>query len=406
MRKPPIFASIVLILVTSSCGQINPTLTPVPPSAVLFPGPKTGATQGSDFLAETAYSQNIRFEQFSLEEGLSQSVVNAILQDRKGFLWVGTEDGLNRYDGYQFKVYKPDADNPASLSDRWITALVEDPKGYLWIGTRLGGLNRYDPQTGEFLHYLHNAATPNSISHNHVTALSPAKSGIWVGTEDGLDFLSYSSLKIDHFRATSESANAPSSNWITALAQDPNGNVWIGTQDSGLNFYNKTKKTFTLFKHAEDLFTSITSNRILSILWDRSNHLWVGTANGLNYSETGGQYFSHYTNNPDDKDSLSGNTIYAVYQDLSNGIWIGTNNGLNRFDAHRGKFVRHQHQSAIANSLASNIVYAIYEDSSFVLWVGTNSGGLNKYNRQQDYFSYYRTDPEDPNSLRDRKSVV
>src|SRR5688572_25600722 len=109
------------------------------------------------------YSKNVRFEQISLEEGLSQSVVNAILQDKQGFLWVGTDDGLNRYDGYEFKIYKPESNNPDSISDRTITSLLEDENGYLWIGTRAGGLNRYDPATGIFTHYFHNKNNSQSI---------------------------------------------------------------------------------------------------------------------------------------------------------------------------------------------------------------------------------------------------
>lgn len=399
MRKHFIFATFLLVMLTSSCGQISstPATTPLPHAS--FPGPQISPSQINNFLADAPYSQNIRFEQFSLEEGLSQSVVNVILQDRKGFLWVGTEDGLNRYDGYEFKIYKPDIDDPTSLSDRWITAIAEDPQGYLWIGTRLGGLNRYDPQTGQFTRYLHDTLKTNSISHNHITALSPDKSGIWVGTENGLDFIVYSSMKIEHFDESSTSSNTLSSQWISALALDSNGSLWIGTQDAGLNFYNKADNTFTAFKHSEDVFTSLTSNRVLSILLDKNNNLWVGTSNGLNFSDTNGKYFSHFSNDPADKDSISGNTIYTIYQDHSNGLWFGTNNGLNRFDERRKNFIRHQHQPTISNSLGNNTVFSIYEDSNYVLWIGTNNGGLNKYNRQQDYFAYYRTNPDDPNSL-------
>jgi ligand-binding sensor domain-containing protein/signal transduction histidine kinase len=399
MRKSLLTATFLLTWVTTSCGLINPTVTPNPPSSASFPGPQTATPSTGHYLADTPYSQNIRFEQFSLEEGLSQSVVNVVMQDSQGFLWVGTEDGLNRYDGYNFKIYKADTENPNSLSDRWITAIVEDSHGYLWIGTRLGGLNRYDPQTGYFTHFLHDTKNTNSISHNHVTALSVGEDGIWIGTEDGLDFLDYVSKTIKHFNTSSENAVNLSGNWVSAIISDPNGNLWIGTQDAGLNFYNPTENKFTSFKHYEDVFTSISSNRIMSIMLDSKNNLWVGTANGLNFSETKGRYFNHFSNNPDDKDSLSGNTINTIYQDESGGIWIGTNNGLNRYEARTEKFIRHQHQPSISNSLSNDSVFTIYEDTSYVLWVGTFGGGLNKYNRQQDYFSYYRTNPDDPNSL-------
>ncbi len=397
MRKYLARAFFFLTLLTSSCGAATPTLKP--PPSVAFSEPQPGQTARRNNQPNASYSQNIRFEHFSLDEGLSQSTATAILQDSKGFLWIGTEDGLNRYDGYNFKIYKPNIDDPNSLSDRWITSLAEDPQGNLWVGTRLGGLNRYDPKTGKFTHLLYNSAKSDSISHNHVTALNADKDGIWIGTKNGLDFLDYTSQRIEHYRASSINLNSLSSNWISAIIQDANGDLWVGTQDSGLNFYNKSEKSFYVFKHSDDVFTSISNNHILSILIDKQGILWVGTANGLNYSESSGRYFTHFTNAPNDSDSLSGNIVNAIYQDRSLGIWIGTNNGLNRYDPQREGFIRHNHQPTTPNSLANDAVVSIFEDNGNVLWIGTDGGGLSKYNRQQDHFAYYRNNPDDPASL-------
>ncbi|MGB8983588.1 MAG: two-component regulator propeller domain-containing protein, partial [Anaerolineales bacterium] len=130
----------------------------------------------------------LRFDHIGIEQGLSQSSVRVIFQDSRGFLWFGTEDGLNRYDGYTFKIYKPDPDVPNSLSDRLITSIVEDRDGYIWVGTRLGGLNRYDPRTEEFRHFLHNDANPSSLSDNHINVLYLDRNDqLWVGTTSGLD---------------------------------------------------------------------------------------------------------------------------------------------------------------------------------------------------------------------------
>src|SRR5215211_9207692 len=124
----------------------------------------------------------LRFDHISIEEGLSQSTVQVIFQDSRGFLWFGTQDGLNRYDGYEFKVYKPDPDDANSLSDRWITSIVEDKQGYLWIATRLGGVNRSDPRTEEFVRFLHDDANPASLIDNHVNILYIDKSdNLWIG---------------------------------------------------------------------------------------------------------------------------------------------------------------------------------------------------------------------------------
>ena len=401
MRKYLIYATLCLTLLIASCGLANPAATPQNTSTpASSSGPETGsASISTSYTSTTTYSQDIRFEHFSLEEGLSQSVVNVILQDRTGFLWIGTQDGLNRFDGYGFKIYKPDTSNPNSLSDLWITALTEDKYGNLWVGTRLGGLNRYDPRTGKFTRFMHRETDLESISNNQVLALLADETGIWVGTELGLDFLDYETEKFTHYRESSATPNSLSSNWISALAFDPSGNLWIGTKDAGLNFYDKTKETFKTFKHNEAEATSISNNRILSILVDKQDRLWVGTAHGLNYSETSGQNFLKFIYDPNDTNSISDNIIYTIHQDHSNGIWIGTKNGLNRYDEQQAKFIRHQHQYLISNSLTSNNILSIFEDDNNILWVGTNGGGLNKYNRQQDHFTYYRENPGQINSL-------
>lgn len=399
MQKHLIIAFLLLSVLTISCGRIIPSDSPTPPSPASFPEPQIGASPNTSSLPNTSYSQNIRFEHISLEEGLSQSVVNVILQDRMGFLWIGTEDGLNRYDGYNFKVYKTNEDNSNTLSDHWITSIAEDPHGYLWIGTRFGGLNRYDPISGVFMHISYDTQSNNSLSNNHITALAAEQNGIWIGTESGLDFINYKTKNIEHFYSSPKEPASISGNWISALHLDYDGNLWVGTLDAGLNLYNRNSKSFVAFRHNDSVFTSINSNKILSILMDKQGVLWVGTSNGLNYSDSSGKYFSHFKNDAGDKDSLSSNIIYTIYQDHSNGIWVGTNNGVDRYNPKLQKFIHHQNQPSVPNSLSNNEVFSIFEDRGNILWIGTYGGGLNKYNRQQDHFAYYRKNPDDPNSL-------
>lgn len=398
MRKRLIGTIFLITLLTNSCGTTTPTPTSEPTSPDSFPVPQTGTSPNNTFLPNTSYSQNIRFEHISLEEGLSQSVVNVILQDRMGFLWIGTEDGLNRYDGYSFKVYKPDADDPNSISDRWITSLAEDAQGYLWVGTRLGGLNRYDPVTGKFTHFIHDNSNPQSLGNNQISALLPDEKGMWIGTEYGLDYFEYESNTFKHYRSTDSPATL-SSNLITAIFKDKSGALWIGTLNAGLVMYNPNNNSFQTYKHNENNNTSLSNNRILSIAEGKDGSLWVGTTNGLNRFEAAGKYFTRFQNSKEDPNSLGGNIIFAIYQDRSGGLWVGTNKGLDRYDSQANKFIHHQHHPSISNSLGNDVVYAIYEDRSNVLWIGTYGGGLNKYNRQQDKFTYYRNNPADPNSL-------
>jgi ligand-binding sensor domain-containing protein/signal transduction histidine kinase len=399
MNKIPPICLFLLALLTVSCGTMDPTLALESPSSVSQLDHQPGASTTNLVLPNTSYSQNIRFEQFSLEEGLSQSVVNVVLQDRQGFLWIGTEDGLNRYDGYGFKVYKPDDDDPSSLNDRWITALAEDPQGFLWVGTRLGGLNRYDPVAGTFTHFVHNETDPKSISDNKISSLLPDEKGLWVGTENGLDFYEYETGVFAHYRASTGNTNSLSSNSITMLLKDSGGLLWIGTSNAGLNTYNPETNTFQTYKYNEDDPTSLSHNRVLSIEEGRNNEIWVGTGNGLNRYEVAGKYFTRFMNSSENPDSLAGNAVFVIYKDHSGGLWFGTNNGLDRYDTQTRKFIHHRHQSTVRSSLSNDTVYSIYEDRNSVLWVGTFGGGLNKYNRQQDKFTYYRNNPDDPNSL-------
>jgi len=265
MRKTLFFGMLLLALFTSSCGEAVPAveLTPLPSAST------TPTTALPLFNASIPYGKNIRFEQISLDDGLSQSVVNVILQDRKGFLWVGTDDGLNRYDGYGFKIYKPDSSTSFGLSDRSITDIVEDEQGYLWVATRSGGLNRFDPSNGQFTHYTHNKQDEQSISSNQIYSLCLDESGIWIGTDNGLDFLDFETGQVTHYRASTEippDARSLSSNSIRILFKDSSGNLWIGTSNAGLNMFNKSNNTFTVLDSCVLIKGSKISGKSKSLL--------------------------------------------------------------------------------------------------------------------------------------------
>ena len=161
------------------------------------------------------FNGSIRFEHLSLEQGLSQSVINVIFQDSKGFLWFGTEDGLNRYDGYNFKIYRPEADNETSLSNSWITSITEDKNGFVWIGTRQGGLNRFDPRSGLFTVFKHDPNDSLSLSNNRINALFIDKKGaLWVGTDSDLDRFEPKDESFIHYIGNEGGLNNP----ITTLS--------------------------------------------------------------------------------------------------------------------------------------------------------------------------------------------
>lgn len=371
----------------------------------------------------------LRFDRLNIEQGLSQSSIRVIFQDSRGFLWFGTEDGLNRYDGYTFKTYKPEPSNPNSLSDGWITAIAEDKDGYLWIGTRLGGLNRYDPSNGQFIQYQHIEEESDSLNDNHVSALMVDRDNrLWVGTLSGLERFEPRTGNFHHYpyaltQPTADENNLSnpdaepnirnfkydpgisnlsektSSKNISAIFQDSGGRIWIGTSDGGLNGFDPQRAVFTVYQNFEGGPTTISSNRVTAIEEDLNGNLWIGTKNGLNLfnAETGVfKLFEHEKDNPL---SLADNSINSLRADGSGNLWVGTANGLDRLPENTSSFIHYHNDPSFTKSLSNNFIMSIYEDRGGVLWFGTYGGGLNKYDREHSRFSYYRSDPNNPKSL-------
>src|SRR5512143_493554 len=172
----------------------------------------------------------VRFEHLTIQDGLSQSAGLAIFQDSRGFLWIGTQDGLNRYDGYSFTVFKHDTENAASISHNSILSIAEDRDGFLWIGTWGGGLNRFDAATETFIAYHHIPSEPSSLINNTVTSLWQDSNGaLWVGTLDGLDRFNPQTRGFDHFRNLPGDPSSLSSNAISVVFEDSNRQLWVGT---------------------------------------------------------------------------------------------------------------------------------------------------------------------------------
>ncbi len=385
-----LYLLLALTLALASCGAPTPVITPIPsPTATAHAVPTPSSTGSSK------YNPSIRFERIGIEQGLSQNSVNTALQDSQGFMWFGTQDGLNRYDGYAFTIYRPNVDNPSAISDRWITALVEDKDGYLWVGTRQGGINRFDPRSSLFTAYRHDPARESSLSDDRIEALLFDSQGtLWVGTQGGLDRFDPSSETFAHITTVS----GLTSNRITTLYEDSHSQFWIGTLD-GLNLYNRENSDIQVFKHNPDDPASLGNNRVTALQEDVEGNLWIGTPSGLTRLDYVTGIFKRFEHNEESPVSLGDNLIISLYRDHNGGLWVGTNDGLDFYNTRNDRFVHYHNQPANPNSLSNNSIFCIFEDDSGVLWIGTYGGGLNKYNRQQDRFTYYRHDPEDANTL-------
>jgi len=391
---------------------------------------------------------NIRFDQYSLEDGLSQSSVFAVLEDSLGFIWVGTEDGLNRFDGYQFKVYRHNPDDPGSLSSSRIRALYEDPAGTLWVGTYGGGLNRFEQKTGKFSAFRHNTDDINSLSNDQILSLAGDPEGwllvgtrggglsrfnprteifmnfqnnlsdphslisdtvnsilqdntgeIWVGTNQGLERFDYRNGLFNHFGIQPDSQKKLSGKNILALYEDRFGVLWIGTS-KGLNRISPDRDLVIDYLHNPSDPMSLPHNAINSIIEDKGSGLWIGSERGISLYDREKETFTNFKNDPNDPNSLSSNSVWSLEIDQSGGIWLGTNGGgLNRFDALSERFDHYYSDPVDPNSLSSNNVSAIYQDREGFLWIGTNGAGLNRYNRWQGIWEVYIYEHDDPNSL-------
>jgi signal transduction histidine kinase/ligand-binding sensor domain-containing protein/CheY-like chemotaxis protein len=334
----------------------------------------------------------LQFEQFSLEEGLSQSVALTILQDSKGFLWIGTQDGLNRYDGYEFRIYKNDPDDPNSLGDSFILSMVEDPSGILWLGTSGGGLTRYDPRSEQYTRYRHDPGDPTSISNDVVGNILLDHEGyLWLATVGGgLNRFDPATGTAVHYRHDPDDPASLADDNVAAVVEAADGTLWVGT-GSGLDAFDR----------ASGRFRHYDTGVVCSLALDSRQSLWVGTQeNGLGRLDPGAQQLTYYRHDPADPASLSHNNVEAIYEDSRGTLWIGTGGGgLNRLDRESGRFYRDRNVPGDLTTLSNDQVLSIAEDSAGVLWFGTFGGGLNKYDPSKEKFPLYRNVPGNSNSL-------
>ncbi len=388
-----------------------------------------------------AQGTSLRFEHISITEGLSQSEVNCILQDRKGFMWFGTLDGLNRYDGYLIKVYRQNAVVPNSISSNSIQSIYEDKYGNLWVGTFGGGLNHYNRNKDDFTSYRTNrdSLSINSNVINFIT--SDSRNHLLIGTQLGLSvtsltsdanpdlrFSNYLNFEINsilednqgylwlaswnglyvvrlnsrgqpvvvaHFMHDSGNAYSIISNATVSLYQDRNQNIWVGTMN-GLDklevskFNGRDSIRFRHFQHIEGNAGSLPNNIVLAIRQDRFSNLWIGTrGGGVSCFNIPTQKFNNYKAGKSNKFGLDNNSIKCLFEDRTGVLWMGTlGGGVNKVDLLRKKFTKYEISLNNNNSPSSNFIRALYEDRHKLLWVGTLDDGLYTYDRRSGIYSH------------------
>ncbi len=401
-----------------------------------------------------AQKKFLRFESISIEQGLSQSSAICLLQDQKGFLWVGTADGLNRYDGYNFKVYRKDFLNKKSIGNNYINDLIEDEEGNIWVATR-AGLCKYDWQTDSFVTYLFPNPNP---AYSHFLSLALDKTGkIWIGAQHkgimyfdkkskSFDTLAYSpalqtickknlgllivndvcfdkdeknlwvATEYGLLRYNLEKKafslpylpqvytnNAIPDTGCSILLPDEQGNVWVGTYNGAISRWNKTSNDFYTIKLPTAEAQPYGANRVKALLQNSQNSWWVGTlSTGLYHVQLLNEKveIQNFLQDNNDKYSLKDNDIVSILTDKSGLLWVGSfGGGLFKHDDSYNMFNAYTHPQAHPQNVVQNGIRSVLEDSKGNLWIGMTNRGLKKFDADGKTLTNYEYKENDPNSL-------
>ncbi len=346
-------------------------------------------------LPSIAQQDHYRFEKFPSDLVLSHSVITAVLQDHRGFLWTGTWSGLMKYDGYNVHQYKQEPGNIRGLESNKITTLFEDSQKRLWIGTHNSGVYCFDRTLDQFIQYKRNPADMNSLSNNNVWAIFEDQFGyFWIGTENGLNLFNDSTNQFIHFTNNQTDIRSISHNFVYSICQSPDSTLWIGTEDGLNRLIRKADGTPNYFVRY-NLIPSDSSppsieysphNYIYQVRSVRQdpNSLWIGTKGGLKkvrFSSTDLRNIDikNYSHDSNDPNSLSNSFVVDMYEGKDQKLWIATFNGLNLLDLKSDKIHHFIAESNKPNVLSNNIIKSLFCDRSDNLWIGTE-GGLHKVN--------------------------
>ncbi len=390
------------------------------------------------FLA--AQTERLYVERISVEQGLSQTTIFGMMQDRRGFMWFGTEDGLNRYDGYQFRIFKNDPFDSTSLSNNYINTLYEDRRRFIWVMT-LEGVNRYDPRDEKFLRFKRSDDTTTIAGYRIENMAEDSVGHLWCTTDRGMllrvdengkiqerwnprsadDMSSVQNLQIENGNRFFLSTNSGlyicdptrrhvvryhreaagdyrlSENSVRSVVKDRRGWYYVATYGGGLYMYDEVWRLQNNFKKADASKHGLTEDDLQTLYCDRAGRIWVGSeGGGLFLFSPEQNKFLQFKTESGDAHSLSNNLILRLTEDRTGVIWIGhRDGGISKYDPQRIRFVSYRHDPDHTNSLSHNSVYSIFEDpadSGKVLWIGTNGGGLNRWDRiTQTFRSYVNT---------------
>lgn len=377
-----------------------------------------------------AQDNHFKFQRIDTNNGLSDGIIHCTLKDSKGYVWFGTDNGLNRYDGYDFKIYQNDPKDSTSIGGNRIVSLTENEEGDLLIGTLDGGLSIYHRSTDQFSVYNHREDDPASLSDNLVPKVLIGKGArVWVATGKGLDFFDpeeQAFVRISTLEGTGIAGLVSARNggvWaissdyhihligrdgkvkrskrflegveyeaIYAVHQDHLKRIWIGTQERGIVIFNPQDDTLQWLNAGN---SGLKKNFIRAIYQDGNHRIWIGCDGaGVNIYDPSNNQWQYAQHQIYDDQSISSNAVYSFYGDTEGNIWVGTfKKGVNVYSPIRTKFRIKQSDPGNTNSLSNNSVLGIDVDQEGNVWIGTDGGGLNSYDPETGDFRHFRHRP-------------
>jgi signal transduction histidine kinase/ligand-binding sensor domain-containing protein len=351
-----------------------------------------------------AADSNLHFERIGTAGGPPSEVVTAIHQDRDGFVWIGTRDGLVLYDGHSFTTLEHDPADPGSISDDTIRTIHESRDGTIWIGTNTGGLNRLDRERRTFTRFRHDSAHPDTLSHDSVYAIAEDGDGrLWIGTQRGLNRLDTDTGAFERFMPDPERPGSLSHPYVGALLGDSRGRIWVGTVGGGLNLFDPASGTFRIWRHDPAMDRSIGDDRVFALLEGPDGALWVGTNDGLDRMDPEtGTFDPVGRGNRGSEMGLAASVVTTLARAPDGKLWIGTfGGGLHEFDPASGRFRTFRHDPGRSGSLPADRVVGLVTDRSGALWVGTWGGGLSRVSSSAVLLSSAAREVREPPDLDD-----
>lgn len=337
---------------------------------------------------------DINFKNITIEDGLSQASAEVVFQDSKGYIWIGTNDGLNRYNGYDFKVYSYERESKNSIVNNYIIDIKEDEKGNIWVGTA-NGVSKIDTKNDCITNYLEGEENGNLSNYNIGDILITKDGRVIIATSNGLNIYNE---KEDKFERILQNESDLTSQLINGIVEDDEGNIWIGTKN-GLNKVDKNYNTIKKF-YNNDHKNSVSTSVIYKLCYDKKGYIWVGSLNsGLSRVNIKTNEIDTYKHDSKNNKSIPDNAVKNMLRDSRGNFWVGTDDGLAKFNDTTEEFTVYKHKIYDKTSLVANEIFSIMEDKTGLIWVGTYSG-ISIFDPDNN-IEHYKSDPMNNNSIND-----